>query len=362
MLGLIMGAAVVFAGCSNEEKVIPISRNTKAQLGVNVTVGATSAARISRAEGLRNASLKLNDSIGVILVGTGYPTPPELAGFVFEDLDGTSDGVADTWTPKVPANLNSDNATVYAFYPKTGATFNGGGALTNDALNVLDCTIPAVATVFDGSEHDDYMFASASATASSGSGTLADPYLYAEWPFASNAVADEIGSSIYDNKVDLFFHHALAKLTFVINKGTSYSGAGDVTNFKLLKNTSTTSFLTGSFSMNLATGELDTSGSTGVETLEFAVATAVPANASPTATDSTVVGLVIPIDGLDGFRLRVTIDGKEMEADLPTDVVTEWAPGNNYRYTVVVSGTALEATTVSVVDWVDTTAGEIPVQ
>lgn len=330
-------AASMLAGCSNDENS-PVVASASNELGVSVNVVSSVSTRALR-DGI---SFVDNDAIGVFVTGTGYTS--KVAPYSL---------LTSVWTsPTLAADkiyLTNEIAMVYAFYPSSATT--NPTTLAGDGTDLIDATLAADETSFDGTGQTDYMYGTAAAT--SGTGTTLDPYLYAAWPQASNAAADVVTPAAYDNKVDLYMHHALAKLSFVVNKAESYGGTGLVTSIKVNSGTSTTAPLSGTFTMKISDGSLTTTAST-VGAISFTDATGVNANAY-NATPSTVVtayGLALPAEVAD-LTLTVTVDGKEMTAALPAlpDAATAWAAGNNYTYTLLINGTELEVTTVSIVDW-----------
>ncbi len=350
-------AAAVLASCSNDEKVPVLSSQTQ-ELGVSVNVLSGVGTRALK-EGTAFAT---SDAIGVFITGTGYTS--KVAAYTFSDLipSGSPDGTADTWVSPAAAadkiNLTNETATVYAFYPSTAVT--NPATLAGDGSDAIDATLAASEASFDGTGQTDYMYGTAAAT--SGSGTELDPYVYAAWPFASNAATDGTSPVSYDNKVDIYMHHALSKLSFVVNKAESYGGTGLITAIKIDSKAGTPSTpLSGSFIIKVSDGTLTTSGAT-VGAISFTDATGVNANDYNVTASTTVTayGLAIPVAVAD-LTVTVTVDGKEMTADLPAlpNSATAWAAGNNYTYTLLISGTELEVTTVSIVDWnaVDVNSG-----
>ncbi len=349
-------AAAMLASCSNDEN-IPVAPPATSELGVSVNVLSSVGTRALK----EGTAFVESDQIGVFVTGTGYT--PKVATYTFSDLlpDGAVDGTPDTWVSPTAAaekiNLTNETATVYAFYPS-----NAFSTPSNDATNVISATLAADEASFVGTGQTDYMYGTAAAT--SGDGTAGDPYVYAAWPQASNAAADDAVAvpAVYDNKVDLYMHHALSKLSFVVNKAESYGGTGLVTSIKIdSQNASPTTPLSGAFTIKVSDGTLDVTSAT-VGAISFTDATGVNANDynAPASTTVTAYGLVIPVAVAD-LQVTVTVDGKEMTADLPIlpDSATAWAAGNNYTYTLQINGTELEVTTVTIVDWnaVDVNSG-----
>lgn len=330
-------AASMLAGCSNDENS-PVVASASNELGVSVNVVSSVSTRA-----LRNGiGFVDNDAIGVLVSGPGYTS--KVAPYSF---------LTSVWnSPTLAADkiyLTNEIATIYAFYPSSATT--NPATLAGDGTDMIDATLAAAETSFDGTGQTDYMYGTAAAT--SGTGTTLDPYVYGAWPQVSNAAADVATPAAYDNKVDLCMHHALAKLSFVVNKAKSYAGTGKVTSIKINSGTSLAAPLSGTFTMKISDGSLTTTGST-VGAISFTSIVGKNANVY-SATPSTVVtayGLALPAK-VAGLTLTVTVDGKEMTAVLSAlpNLATGWAAGNNYTYTLLINGTELEVTTVSIVDW-----------
>jgi hypothetical protein len=327
-------AAAMLASCANDENE-PVVTSAANELCVSVNVLSCMNTRALK----EGTSFAENDAIGVV-----NSVDPYMATYTFTDND--LDGTADTWTgPTATADkiyLSSETVTINAFYPASaGASF---GTTNGDVFNA---TLATNETSFDGTGQTDYMYG----TARKGSGTDIDPYTYATWPMASNAAAD--GTDVYDNKVDLYMHHALAKLSFVINKGEYYTSTGIVTSIKINKGTSSVAPLSGSFAIKISDGTIFTGSSNITDAISFTHA-GVSANAYSLTQSATVsaYGLVIPAT-VTGLTITVTVDGKEMTASLPAlpDSQTAWAAGKNYTYTLQINATELEVTNVYLVDW-----------
>jgi len=333
-------AAAMLASCSNDENV-PAAASATSELGVSVNVLSGVSTRA-----LKETAFAASDAIGVFVTGTGYI--PKVATYTFSS------------SPDIWENLTADKisltnatATVYAFYPVDAVT--NPATLVGDGSDAIDATLAADETSFDGTGQTDYMYG----TSRAGAGTSGDPYTYAAWPQASNAATDVTSPAAYDNKVDLYMHHALAKLSFVVNKAESYAGTGKITSIKIdSKATTKLTPLSGNFTMKVKDGTLTITGST-VGPISFTPVVTDPvtdvlANAygTPVSTTVTAYGLAIPVDVTD-LTLTLTVDGKAMTADLPAlpDSATTWTAGNNYTYTLLINGTKLEVTTVSIVNW-----------
>ncbi|WP_321480909.1 fimbrillin family protein [uncultured Bacteroides sp.] len=346
-------ASLMFASCSNDKDLPAVSQGS--ELGVNTRIFGSGSTRA-----LTDAFVQ-NNQIGVFIKGTDYV--PHLAAYTCP-LDPTG-----VWTsPAADADkiyLANVEATVYAFYPyAAGAITNSSDDTQGDYYTAIDVTIPPTQQ-FDGADVADYMYATT--REGDGSGTPAYNYPLAK---ASNADADDDAATpaVYDNKVDLYMHHALSKLSFVVNKDVTYVGTGTLSQLTLATAApvaGTPKFQTGALTMSVSDGVI--SGAPASDLLTVTGPSDLTINAY-NATPSTVVttaALVAPLADTSGITLTLTIDGKDMSVALPSDALNssdKWLDEKNYTYTITVKGTELIVNSVSIVAWGDVAAGSADVQ
>ncbi|MBP1593194.1 MAG: putative exported lipoprotein [Bacteroidetes bacterium] len=325
-------ASVMLAACSSDDS--PTVKSDKNELGVSalVTSSVSTRAMVDNFAG--------TNKIGIFVSGTNYT--PKVALYTF---DGTS-----TWSaPTLSADkiyLSNETATVYGFYP-ADATING--SLANDGTNKVDITVPATQNIDGATGIVDYMYATAALDGS-------------VYPLATAS------NETNKDKVDLVFHHALSKISFVINKGESYSGNGKLSKITLANNTvvpGTPRFSTGNLTMAVATGNIATLGTTtGVDNLVIE-GTAIDINAYNATPLTTVVTKTLfpPMASTADITLKLVIDGKEMSVALPaTAPADKWLAGKNYTYTVTVNGTNLIVNSVTILGWDNIPSGSADVQ
>jgi len=314
-------ASVLLAGCSNEEDVTSTTPTGKTELGISAVIAGTVVTR-----GLTDA-FATDSTIGVFIDNqTGGETDytPATATYTYG---------ATEWA--VPATgklyLTNEIADVYAFYPR-GVV--GDVDFTNKTLKVnVDSTQNFIAT-----PQKDYMYATTRAGAEG------------SYTYPSVTASNAVGSS----DVNLYFHHMLSELSFIVNKEASYTGAGVLTSVKLTKSDG---FLAGT---SIGTASLTDGVISGLN-----VATDIVFAGSTTinAADGTTVlvkGLVAPIAATSGITLTLTIDGKDMVVALPaTDPADAWLQEKNYTYTINVQGTVLNAVSVEITAWNAVTGGTV---
>ena len=326
-------SALLFTACSSEDPSgteTPDSSSGILKISANLDITTGGVAKRSLAPtAFENAA-----TIGIFIDGTGYT--PSASTFTY---NGT------TWGTETPIYLTGNTATVYGYYPSsleptTAAKTVPVTVLTTLSENAFSAT---------SNSQIDYMYA-----VKTGETTQA-------------TVTKAAGSA------DLTFKHAMAQLTFVINKGSNFGGTGKLTNITLTKS-DTYAFPSGEGTMSLTNGAITTE--TPTQTLSLTDATGVVINAyniTPSATPIATV-LVAPTDiSTDGttsgtgiVRLAVTIDGiaYEMTAAsyLPVTTIAQWEPGKNYTYTITVGGGELSITSVAIDAWDPITGGTIDVQ
>jgi len=140
---------------------------------------------------------------------------------------------------------------------------------------------------------------------------------------------------------------AYSKITFTINKDVSYTGTGAITSLSL-----SNAALIQSNTINI------TNGTYGTGTV--ATATYNPAIASLTTGTPTLTALLLPptITGTDmtgNVNLSITIDGTELSVPITASSFTgKFIAGNNYQVALVIKGTSLVVSSVTIAGWNDT--------
>jgi hypothetical protein len=326
-------ALLIMAGCS-KEKTVQTPGLAPNELGVNIRIAGEISTRVGG--GIMKDALSLSgDEVSVFITGGTGATAyvPKVANYTY---DGTS-----LWiSPLLKENkifLSNVLATVYGFYPSSAAV---SGTLANDNTNQI--SLAMVSSVnFDGRGQWDYMYA----TSRTGTG----PYTY---PMATASNAENA------NKVDLYFHHALSKLSFVINKADTYTGAGELTKVQL---SSAANIFQMPDKMKVLDGTL--SGGTPVNTVSLTGTATINAyNATPSTT-IVAKGLFAPMAATSGITLTLNVDGKDMSVALPSSAPADlWAAGKNYTYTITVNGTELVVNSVVILPWEEIAGGNADVQ
>ncbi|MBP1613748.1 MAG: putative exported lipoprotein [Bacteroidetes bacterium] len=341
-------ASLLLASCNNDN-VESTASLTSSELGVSTQISGLSSTRA-----LTDAFAE-NNQIGVFITGTDYTT--HLAAYTCPAVVTGQWTSPSTETEKI--YLANEDATVYAFYPyASDAISNSTDDTQSDYYTAINVTLAATQQ-FSAADVDDYMYATT--REGDGSGT---PYTY-PLAVASNAAADATG--VYDNKVDLYMHHALTKLSFVVNKDVTYAGTGTLSEITLAATTpaATPKFQSGALTMSLTDGTI--SGTAVSDLLSVTGPSDLTINdyAATASTTVTTSALVAPLGDTSGITLTLTIDGKEMSVTLPHDALDSadsWLAEKNYTYTITVKGTELIVNSVTIVAWGEVAAGSAEVQ
>lgn len=310
----------LFCGCSNQEAEQIIEKSEPSELGISVNKLSVTRTYINE--------FVLNSEIGVLITGANYT-----AKYAKYKYDGTK-----YWNPpalKTDKLILTDNsANVFAFYPADTQIGDGNPAnWTADDKNKLTVDLPQDVN-FDLSNTKDYMYATS------------DP--------DKTLVPIVVSNKLNENRADLYFHHALSKLSFIINRAESYRLAGKLTKIKFSHTDNI--FMTGASSMSLTDGTF--TGGTMANFLQLS-GTEIdtnPYDAIGHVVPTTVItsGLVTPIASTTGVNVTLTVDGQDLTGTIPTTAPGDaWRPGQSYVYTITVKDNSLNIATVAIIPWGD---------
>lgn len=323
-------ASVMMASCSSNDDNSVATKSDANEMGITAKALSDTVV-ITR--GLVSSFLA-NDQVSVFVNGTGYT--PVVAKY--SKVDELSQWAYPT-DAATKIYLSNETATVYGFCPAAAVA-----TLANDGTSTIAVSVPAT-DGFNASAQDDYMYA-----------TAATPDLGVTYPLAiaTNATATN------GHKVDLVFHHALSKLSFVVNRGATYTGTGALSEVKLESTDAATPFNVAAGTMKVSDGTF-TFAATGAM-LDF-TGTAIIINplTDPASTVHTTEQIVAPKLATANITLSLIIDEKVMSVLLPATAVPAWLPGKNYVYTITVNGTQLIVKSVTILDWNDVAAGSADV-
>lgn len=180
---------------------------------------------------------------------------------------------------------------------------------------------------------------------------------------------DGININSTNPNVALTMKHALAQVSFVIY-GENYNGSGTINTVKIRDNSTTSSLIkmldaANDLSLNIADGSI----SGGEPTLELSATNigGTIETTQPTADlaelKSKVNGyiLLVPASITDKTNVQFSfnIDAKDYNVALSGVGGINWVAGQQYIYTVKLSGTQMSVISVTVTPWTSTHEGEV---
>lgn len=276
--------------------------------------------------------------------------------------------------------LSAEEANIYAHYPAYKPGTGGVLATTGTALKVngsgqVTANSTVNISVFPGTESA----AIDASTDNSGSSTELltasgeVDYMYADQTSTPKASYKK-GVSGKEGTVTLSMKHALAMVSFRVYADHTYKNTGALTKL-VLANKSGTILNDGGTTptMKISDGTI-TPGSSpaaatytrGISNYTLPKATADTDNARTTAMGSAkkVSILVLPESTENKTNVEVTlkIDGQDYAVSLGNAATNAWKAGENYLYTVKLSGKELSITSVTVAQWSGKTGGSLEIQ
>lgn len=310
----------LFCSCSNQENIPVYPQSDPSELNVAVSLSNLAVTRTYIDKFIADSE------IGILITGDGYG-----AKFAKYSYDGVK-----YWNPPtLKANrliLNDNTAKVFGFYPADTQIGDGNkDNWTVDDQNKLTVNLPQDIN-FNLSSSKDYMYATSDPT--------------------KDLVQIQVSNKLNENRADLYFHHALSKLTFIVNRAESYRLAGKLTQIKFSH--ANNIFMTGESKMSLTNGQFSGGTMSNFITLSGAAIDTNPYDAvgHVVPTDMTTSGLVVPIASTDGVEIILTVDGQELKGTLPTaGQGNAWLPGASYVYTITVKDNSLNIATVAIIEW-----------
>lgn len=277
--------------------------------------------------------------------------------------------------------LSAEEANIYAHYPAYKPGTGGALATTGEALKVngsgqVTANSTVNISVFPGTESNENSKITAADNAT-GDAIVTAPgevdYMYADQTSTPKASYKK-GVSGKDGKVTLSMKHALAMVSFRVYADHTYKNTGALTKL-VLANKSGTILNSGGTNptMKISDGAI-TPGSSpaavtytrGISNYTLQKASADTDAARTTAQNASkkVSILVLPESTQDKTNVEVTlkIDNQDYAVSLGNAATNAWTAGNNYLYTVKLSGKELSITNVTVTKWNETPGGSLDIQ
>lgn len=354
--------ALVNAGCTNDENPLGQDEDNNQLQPLSIQ------AAVLTPEAVLSGSR-------TIVYGTAFPVDSEIGVHVAKGISSDTEGNkgapgtpysttyftnqmfhfnGSIWTPNADYNLSAEQGTVYAYYPfDAAARFNTAG----EANIPVSIQPTGNITVKDGTSATDNVNSSdAIITPAAGE---KDFMYYA--PGASRAVVSNRAHSAI-----LTMQHALAQVSFRVIKSSNYPGAGNFTGYEIYDTNNMTNLIITSATssvMSIVDGSLKfeapSAGILARNIINYQLGTDL-------AQATIVSNMVFPVAtiGTGQLSVRLHIDAEDYTAALPVTVGKSdtWAVGKNYLYSVTLSGTGIEITSVSIVDWVNVDGGNIAIE
>lgn len=274
--------------------------------------------------------------------------------------------------------LSAEEATIYAHYPAYQPGSNGEFQSSGTALKATgssgeytdNSTINI--SVFPGKSEDanatiDFQSTDNSESNSSGSAKILAAsgevdYMYADQSTAVKA-SYKNGDTNKTGKVTLAMKHALAMVSFRVYADHTYKNTGAFTKLVLANKSGGTTILNngGSPTMKIKDGTITVGQSPAAVTYTRDIANytlpkaeSSDASAATTAKNNAKKAsiLVLPESTADKSTVEatLTIDNQDYKVALPSSN-SAWKAGENYLYTVKLSGSELVISSVTVTEW-----------
>lgn len=277
--------------------------------------------------------------------------------------------------------LSAEEANIYAHYPAYKPGTGGVLATSGEALKVngsgqVTANSTVNISVFPGTESNENSKITAADNAT-GDAIVTAPgevdYMYADQTSTPKASYKK-GVSGKDGKVTLSMKHALAMVSFRVYADHTYKNTGALTKL-VLANKSGTILNSGGTNptMKISDGAI-TPGSSpaavtytrGISNYTLQKASADTDAARTTAQNASkkVSILVLSESTQDKTNVEVTlkIDNQDYAVSLGNAATNAWKAGENYLYTVKLSGKELSITSVTVAQWTGKTGGSLEIQ
>ena len=368
-------AAFAATSCSNETDptLNPNANPDAVELGITAGVELTKSVIDGGTNAQSGTGANILQEVAVRATGDDYTSGKSNDKAIYSQSSGA-------WTSgNDKIYLTAKVATIYAFHPVY--TYDTNGNKTSTAVTVAGtvgsgATIPV--TLFTGGDTESgspTLKANSTITDADNSSTkkiLSAPgevdYLWEgsdTKPTASNGKASDATTT---KSVELNMKHALSMVSFKIYKDATYKGDGLLTKIVLKNKDNGTALKAEGATMNIETGAVTVTGTTGATFTRLIKAS----NSVDGATLASTVDnahsysiLVFPdakAVAKNTIQAVFTIDGADYMKELAANTTgVQWEAGKNNTYTVKLSGTGLTIGTVKVAAWTSETGGNMEI-
>lgn len=367
-------AALAATSCSNETDpaLTPNANPDAVELGITAGVELTKSVIDGGNDAQSGTGANILQEVAVRAAGDDYTSAKSNDKAIYSQSGGS-------WTNSGSDKiyLTAKDATIYAFHPVYTYDTNGNKTSTPVTVNGTvgsNATIPV--TLFTGGEAGTgspaTLKANCTITDASNGNILSAPgevdYLWeGSQPKLTASNGKAVGATT-DKSVDLNMEHALSMVSFKIYKEDNYKGAGLLTKIVLKNASGGTALKAEGATMNIETGAVTVTGTTGATFTRLIKASASEDGAALALTEETAHSysiLVFPdAQGIAKNTIQAvfTIDGADYTKELAANATpVEWKAGDNNTYTVKLSGTGLTIGTVKVEVWKYTSGGSMDI-
>ena len=282
-------------------------------------------------------------TMGVYLKGTLYG---ETTAYTFtSDEQGNTGTVTPTSGATAPL-LYAETATIYAGYPYTD---NSIAPATNDIGNHPTLAISASAinyapTIEAGTRLD---FTS-----------TANDYMYGVKYTDNGFTTDQPTANFKSPSVTIGLKHAFSQIQFVIIKGTGYYQTGNISSITYTRDGAPRLQADNGSAMNLHDGSITTTAASAsgnaLYTFDLSNKKDLTATTDVGSTPYILTTYALPCEktatATQTSTFTITVDGKEMKADLST-LSQVWEAGKKYVYTFRFGPTGMALVGVEIKGW-----------
>lgn len=359
-------------GCSDDKTpVVNSGEDELVELQVNPGVVALTRSAIqggtSAESGVTTDATKLN-SIAVYAQSTNNNTTAKGNNYALYTRTNNATTWAASGSEKI--YLSAEKATVYAYHPAyqpdgTTKAFKPAGTALKVAGDVTaTSTIPI--SVYQGSSGtaSDYTITAIANddNTSATKNVIASAPGEVDYMWSDGTVeADNGKGTIKKSAVTLTMKHALSMVSFRVYNDGTYHLTGNLTKV-VLNNKSGSSILSSGTNptMKVSDGTV-TTGAAVAATFTRTISGYTLANSAAAAKKLSILVLPESTANKSTVQAVFTIDGTDYDVTLPTTGAA-WVSGENYLYTVKLSGKELSITSVTVTQWTDKTGGNLDIQ
>lgn len=352
LLYFLLSAPLLWTACSSDSEPAE-APDTPVELSVSPCVALTKSVINSGTQSGTEATVM--QQIAVYAQNTTTNTAAQSNNYAVYAQSGG------TWTASGSDKiyLSADPAQIYAYHP---AEINDSPLKVNGDASATS-TIPI--SVFEGSTTKDANNTIPTNVNNAGDGaSIASApgetdYMWADQPGkADNGKATNSSGS----SKALTMKHALSLVSFRVYNDGTYKNTGSLTKITLSNNSGTILSKGTSPTMNISTGVVTAGNAQVVTYTRFIGASGytIPSNKDNAYKFSF---LVLPENTANKSTVEATftVDGTDYAVNMPaSDAV--WVQGNNYIYSIKLSGKGLEISSVSVAAWSNqTVAGDLTI-